>query len=162
MTLYYYLLVPIDLKQLPRDVETLHKIVLDLAEQLDRSLAEQNKYQNLLRELLEAQRSRKSEQLSKEQLALFEAAWQARNPETDPAAVEDEEGTSGSDAQADQPELKPEQRRGRQPLARHLIRERVVHDLAESEKHCGGCGQDLRLMIGVRLHPHANRRNQVK
>ena len=47
---------------------------MDLADQLDRSLAEQNKYQGLLRELLEAQRNRKSEQLSKEQLALFEAA----------------------------------------------------------------------------------------
>ena len=63
---------------MPRDAETLRKIVVDLAEQLDRSLAEQNKYQSLLRELLEAQRNRKSEQLSKGQLALFEAAWQAR------------------------------------------------------------------------------------
>jgi hypothetical protein len=48
--------VPLDPKQLPRDVNTLHKIVLDLAEQLDRSLEEQNKYQSLLRELLEAQK----------------------------------------------------------------------------------------------------------
>ncbi len=69
----------IDLNSLPRDSETLRKIVVDLAEQLDRSLTEQNKYQSLLRELLEAQRNRKSEQLSKEQLALFETAWQARS-----------------------------------------------------------------------------------
>jgi hypothetical protein len=73
--------VPIDPKNLPQDAKTLQKIVLDLAEQLDRAFAEQQKYQNLLRELLEAQRNRKSEQLSKEQLALFEAAWQARNPD---------------------------------------------------------------------------------
>jgi hypothetical protein len=57
--------VPIDPNSLPRDAETLRKIVVDLAEQLDRSLAEQNKYQTLLRELLEAQRNRKSEQLAK-------------------------------------------------------------------------------------------------
>ena len=63
--------MPLDPKQLPRDVVTLQKIVLDLAEQLDRSLTEQNKYQNLLRELLEAQHARKSEQLSKEQLPCF-------------------------------------------------------------------------------------------
>ena len=63
----------IDPKTLPQDVDTLRKIVVDLIEQLDRSLAEQNQYQNLLRELLEAQRSRKSEQLTKDQLALFEA-----------------------------------------------------------------------------------------
>ena len=58
---------------------------------LDRSLAEQNKYQSLLRELLEAQRSRKSEQLSKEQLALFEAAWQARSSAEGAAADEDDD-----------------------------------------------------------------------
>ena len=82
--------MPIDPNSLPRDAETLRKIVVDLAEQLDRSLAEQNKYQSLLRELLEAQRNRKSEQLSKEQLALFEAAWQARSAEDESAAGEDE------------------------------------------------------------------------
>ena len=65
--------VAIDPNSLPRDAEMLRRIVVDLAEQLDRSLAEQNKYQSLVRELLEAQRNRKSEQLSKEQLALFEA-----------------------------------------------------------------------------------------
>ena len=42
-----------DPKTLPQDADTLRKIVVDLIEQLDHSLAEQNKYQNLLRELLE-------------------------------------------------------------------------------------------------------------
>jgi hypothetical protein len=45
----------LDAIQLPRDVATLQKTVLDLAEQLDRSITEQNKYRNLLRELLAAQ-----------------------------------------------------------------------------------------------------------
>ena len=79
----------IDPNSLPRDAETLRKIVVDLAEQLDRSLSEQNKYQSLLREVLEAQRNRKSEQLSKEQLALFEAAWQARSAADESAADEE-------------------------------------------------------------------------
>jgi hemerythrin-like domain-containing protein len=83
--------VPIDPDSLPRDAEMLRKIVVDLADQLDRTLAEQNKYQNLLRELLEAQRNRKSEQLSKEQLALFEAAWHARSPEGEKLATEDDD-----------------------------------------------------------------------
>lgn len=83
--------MPIDPNNLPRDAETLRKIVVDLAEQLDRSLAEQNKYQTLLRELLEAQRNRKSEQLSKEQLALFETAWQARSAEGESASGEDDD-----------------------------------------------------------------------
>ena len=36
-------------------------------------------------------------------------------------------------------------RSGRQPLAKNVIRERIVHDLPEAEKHCGDCGKDLRL-----------------
>jgi transposase len=137
--------MPLDPKQLPRDVATLHKIVQDLAAQLDRSLSEQNKYQSLLRELLEAQRSRKSEQLSKEQLALFEAAWKAEN---EAAGESDENDDDLNGASRQPPTNSPGEKktRGRQPLARHLKRERVVHDLAEAEKHCAGCGQDLHLI----------------
>ena len=137
----------IDPNSLPRDSETLRKIVVDLAEQLDRSLAEQNKYQSLLRELLEAQRNRKSEQLSKEQLALFEAAWQARSTEAESAAADDDDDLDGDAGAASKPNQPPTPKRsGRQPLARHLKRERVVHDLAEAEKHCHDCGKDLRLI----------------
>jgi len=39
--------VPIDPNQLPQDADTLRKIVLDLAAQLDRAFAEQHKYENL-------------------------------------------------------------------------------------------------------------------
>jgi transposase len=139
--------VPIDPHSLPDDPKTLQKIVLDLAEQLDRAFAEQHKYQHLLRELLEAQRNRKSEQLSKEQLALFETAWQARHPEDTSATAEedddsDDDPTSGQTSSPTQ----SNKRGGRQPLASHLSRERIVHDLAESEKHCTGCGKDLRLI----------------
>jgi transposase len=139
--------MPIDPNSLPQDANALRKIVLDLAEQLDRAFAEQHKYASLLRELLEAQRNRKSEQLSKEQLALFEAGWQARNPEDEPDAGEDDDDL-GADAQGDPKpkETTNRKRGGRQPLARHLRRERIVHDLAESEKHCAGCGKDLRLI----------------
>ena len=139
--------MPIDPQQLPQDADTLRKIVLDLAEQLDRSLAEQNKYQSLLRELLEAQRNRKSEQLTKEQLALFEAAWQARSAEDQAAADEGDDDLDSAAGAGQKPNETPSKRRGgRQPLARDLERERIVHDLAESEKHCAGCGQDLRLI----------------
>ena len=139
--------MPIDPNSLPRDAETLRKIVVDLAEQLDRSLVEQNKYQTLLRELLEAQRNRKSEQLSKEQLALFEAAWKARSTEDESAAGEDDDDLDGDAGAGRKPnETQSQKRGGRQPLARHLKRERIVHDLAQAEKHCAGCGKDLRLI----------------
>jgi len=139
--------VPIDPKSLPRDAETLQKIVVDLAAQLDRSLAEQNKYQSLLRELLEAQRNRKSERLSKEQLALFEAAWQSRSAEEAAAAGEDDDDLDNAAGPGQKPNETPNRKRGgRQSLARHLTRERIVHDLAEADKHCAGCGKDLRLI----------------
>jgi transposase len=128
-----------DPNTLPKDVEVLRKIVLDLCEQLRHESSEKDKYRSLLRELLDAQRSRKSEQLSKEQLALFEALWKASDPEEDAEpAAEQEQG------EPEEPEAK--KRSGRQPLAKDLIRERIVHDLPEAEKHCGCCGKDLRLI----------------
>lgn len=139
--------MPIDPKTLPQDADTLRKIVVDLIEQLDRSLVEQNKYQNLLRELLEAQRSRKSEQLSKEQLALFEAAWQMQQSASQSDEDDDDDDLGGA-PQGDQQSRQTQhnKRGGRQALARNLTRERIVHDLAEAEKHCASCGKDLRLI----------------
>jgi hypothetical protein len=58
--------VPVDPKTLPHDAPTLQKIVVDLTAQLDRT-------ERLLRQLLQAKTGRKSEQLSREQLALFAA-----------------------------------------------------------------------------------------
>ena len=131
---------PIDPNTLPKDVEVLHKIVVDLCEQLRHESSEKDKYRSLLRELLDAQRNRKSEQLSKEQLAMFEVLWKASDRE-------EEESEPASEQEQDKPEEpQTKKRSGRRPLAKHLIRERIVHDLAEAEKHCDGCGQDLRLM----------------
>jgi transposase len=135
----------IDPKTLPNDVEMLQKIVADLCEQLQHESAEKNKLRSLLHELLEAQRNRKSEQLSKEQLALFESLWKA----SDAAEEEDEEDDSGPDdgpgqAKSGEPST-GKKRGGRQALARNVIRERIVHDLPEGEKHCRCCGEELRL-----------------
>lgn len=130
---------PIDPNTLPKDVDRLRKIVLDLCEQLRHESSEKDKYRSLLRELLEAQRSRKSEQLSKEQLALFEELWKAGDPE--------EAAEPAAEPEQDKPQEPREKKRsGWQPLAKNLIRERIVHDLPEAEKHCGCCGKDLRLI----------------
>lgn len=135
---------PIDPDKLPKDVGLLKKIVVDLCNQLRHESSEKNKYQSLLRELLDAQRNRKSEQLSKEQLALFETLWNACETE----AEEPDADGKADQQEADQTE-EPEQtkkRSGRKPLARNVIRERIVHDLAEADKHCHCCGKDLRLL----------------
>jgi transposase len=138
--------VALDSKHLPEDPKLLQQMVLDLMAQLDREFTERSKIETLLRELLDAKRNRKSEQLSTDQLALFAAAWQARQaaggtPE-DSADSEDDDDT---DASAGADGSRPKNRAGgRQPLPRHLKRERILHDLAEAEKHCDVCGQDLR------------------
>ena len=132
---------PIDPHTLPQDVATLQKIVLDLCEQLQHESTEKDKYRSLLRELLDAQRNRKSERLSKEQQALFEELWKSQ-----PEQAVDELGADPSEEDPQPPEKPVQKRSGRQPLAKHLVRERIVHDLAEAEKHCAGCGQDLHLI----------------
>ena len=132
----------VDLKHLPEDPKVLQQMVLDLMAQLDRQFSERNKIEALLRELLDARRNRKSEQLTADQLALFAAALQARqSAEEKPAESkdsDDDDATPGAGNPA------PQKRAGRQPLPRHLRRERIVHDLAEEEKHCTSCQQDLR------------------
>jgi transposase len=136
--------VAIDPKHLPIDPKVLQQMVLDLMAQLDRESTERNKIESLLRELLDARRSRKSEQLCADQLALFAAAWQARQAEAEaleaPSSSDDDDpATPGAGGAAPQKKTG-----GRHPLAQHLKRERIVHDLADAEKHCTACQQDLR------------------
>jgi transposase len=138
--------VAINPKHLPDDPKALQQIVLDLMAQLDREFTERGKVETLLRELLDAKRNRKSEQLSNEQLALFAALWQARQTEREAANAagaedndDDEAGRPG--ASSTTPGKKPG---GRQPLPRHLKRERIVRDLPDEEKRCVKCAQDLR------------------
>jgi transposase len=138
--------VAIDPKHLPDDPQVLQQMVLDLMAQLDREFTERGKIESLLRELLDAKRSRKSEQLSPDQLALFAAAWQAKqaeaeSPSTTESSDDDDDDAATPGAGANAPKRRTS---GRQPLPRHLKRERIVHDLLESEKHCSACQQALR------------------
>jgi transposase len=134
--------VAFDPKHLPKDPQLLQQMVLDLMAQLDREFSERSKIEALLRELLDAKRDRKSEQLSADQLALFAAAWQPRqteSPKPDGSDDDDPLPNSGAGESASK-----KRTGGRQPIPRHLKRERIVHDLAEEEKHCCVCQQDLR------------------
>jgi hypothetical protein len=103
------LVPPIDPNTLPKDIDVLRKIVLDLCEQLKHESSEKDKYRSLLRELLDAQRNRKSEQLSKEQLALFETLWKASDPEA-------EDSESAAEPEQDKPE-KPQAKAQRTAVA---------------------------------------------
>jgi len=139
--------VAIDPKHLPDDPKVLQQMVLDLITQLDREFSERNKIESLLRELLDAKRNRKSEQLSADQLALFAAAWQARQAATEAWESTDDCDDDDDPAKPGAGETDRKKRSGgRQALPRHLKRERIVHDLPNEEKHCSACHQDLRLI----------------
>jgi transposase len=106
-------------------------MLVDVTAQLDRT-------ERLLRQLLEAKTGRKSEQLSREQLALFAQEAGIALPEPENSAEDhDEEPPASPSSETGAP-------RGRKPLPQHLKRERIEHDLPEKEKHCAECHQDLR------------------
>ena len=119
-------------------------MVLDLMAQLDREFTERSKIEALLRELLDARRNRKSEQLSAHQLALFATAWQARQAEAEPTRPNDSDDDDSNANPGAGASAAKKRTGGRQPLPQHLKRERIVHDLAEQEKHCSDCQPDLR------------------
>lgn len=124
-------MVPVDRNSLPKDPVVLQQMLVDLTAQLDKT-------QRLLRQLLEARHSTKSEQLSPDQLQLF-----IEQIERGQAASKDNEVSppatgSGSKDPGDS------RIRGRRPLPPQLKRQRIEHDLNAEEKHCDGCRQDLR------------------
>ena len=127
--------VPIDPKSLPQDPLILQQMLIDLTAQLDKT-------QRLLRQLLEAQHSTRSEQLSPDQLRLF-----LEELERSKAASKDDDLLPPPDAGSGQGEGQDHSRtRGRRPLPPHLKRQRIEHDLSAEDKHCAGCQQDLRLI----------------
>jgi transposase len=138
--------VPIDRHQLPEDAATLRQLVLDLIAQLDNEQARRIKTERLLQQLLAARSGRKSEQLSADQLALFAAELKAQGVDLGaeenqkPGESDDDPPPTPSDAGS---KSKPH---GRRPIPGHLKRERIVHDLAEAEKHCAVCAEDLRFI----------------
>lgn len=129
-------LVPVDRNSLPNDPAILQQMLVDLTAQLDKT-------NRLLRQLLEARHGARSEQLSPDQLNLFLQQLKKEQDGDNGSDAEDDDpppsAGSGEDTGAGRP-------RGRRPLAPHLKRQRVEHDLSEAEKHCAECEQDLRLI----------------
>ena len=87
----------------------------------------------------------RSEQITEEQLALFEAELKAQGVNVEDLSKGNDAGNGPDEknppASSGNTETNP---RGRRALPAHLKRERIVHDLGEAEKHCAICAQDLR------------------
>ena len=114
--------------------------------QLEAEQARRIKTENLLRQLLAARSGRRSEQISEEQLALFEAELKAQGVNVEDLSKGEDTGNGPDDKD---PPLSTDSSaetnlRGRRALPAHLKRERIVHDLDEAEKHCAVCEQDLK------------------
>lgn len=132
--------MPVDPKTLPSDAATLRKIVVDLTAQLDTQQGRLQKVERLLEQLLQSRNAKRSEQLSQDQLALFAAEAAAAGIKVETAGKDD----GDEDPPASAGGGNTGRTRGRKPLASHLRRERIEHDLNDSEKHCADCGEDLR------------------
>lgn len=104
-------------------------MIIDLSAQLDRQAVEKLKIERMVRELLDARRLQSSERLSPEQLALFEAMWQARQAESGDAASGAEDNSDddeqGPPAAGEPDKANKKSRGGRRPLAAHLERRRM-------------------------------------
>lgn len=118
-------------------------MLVDVTAQLDKT----NK---LLRQLLEAKHATKSERLSPDQLHLFLQQLKAGSGAVKEEAEATKPGDGGKDSDNEPPaggsgKDSGEQGsgRGRRPLAPHLKRERIEHDLSATEKHCVECNEDL-------------------
>jgi transposase len=128
--------VPVDLNSLPHDPVILKQMLVDLTVQLDKT-------QRLLRQLVAAKSGTRSEQLSADQLRLFGQEVGIEPPAEEPPDKADDSQPPASDSGKND-DSQQQGRRGGRPLPAHLKRERVEHDLAEEEKHCSACSQDLR------------------
>lgn len=136
--------VEINRKQLPEDPGLLREIVLDLIAQLNASESRRIKIEHLLKQLLDAKSGRRSEQLSRDQLALFAEELKAEGMDTEEPAAGQQAGPDDPSAPSGGASQSDGQPRGRRPLPPHLKRQRVVHDLEEADKHCQECNKDLR------------------
>ncbi len=106
-----------------------------------------DKLEAMLRSVMEAQRleaSRKSEQLNRQQLALFEKQAQESDSSTKPLPEIPKQQDNDDDLPPTATASRPSAPRGRQPLPAHLKRERIEHDLPQDAKHCTKCNRDLR------------------
>ncbi len=89
-----HLSLPVDPHTLPQDAETLKKMLVDVTAQLDRT-------ERLLRQLLQAKTGRKSEQLSREQLALFATELGITLPEPEESIDDHDQDPPAGDAPSD-------------------------------------------------------------
>ncbi|WP_291169179.1 IS66 family transposase [Gimesia sp.] len=126
---------------LPNDVQSCHDMIHQLGETVGEQQREVEQLKHFIDRLLRQRFGARSEKIAPNQMSLFdepETAEEAADPEDDeppPMVVSAHRRRGG----------------GRNKLPDHLPRERVEHDLTESEKRCPCCDQ-TRKRIGEVSH----------
>ena len=124
-------------ESLPDNLDQLKEMLLSerslSAEQGDEIAHLKQQYQNLLEQfrLSQYRQFGQSSESSPTQVELFDEAEQA-------VVTKEPAEKTGAGNTRKQPK--------RTPLPKGLPRETIVHDIAETDKHCDGCGQDLHRM----------------
>jgi transposase len=129
-------------EQLPDDLPTLKRMVLQLLESLDERDRDILALRHRLDLLLQYRYGPRTERLDPNQLLLFAERIAGQDTDTDTATPTEP---------ASQPAAKPKRRcqpHGRGRLPEHLRREPKHHLLTEAQRLCPGCGQ-LRVDIGT-------------
>jgi transposase len=136
--------VAIDRTLLPTDPAVLQEMILAQAQQIEEQRERLERTEYLLQQLLRARYGRKSEQLSAEQLALFQAELAAHGTRLEDLRRDTKPERDDQDPLAPSTPAAGNQRRGRQALPKHLKRERIEYDLPEADQSCTECHERLR------------------
>ncbi|MBD3251927.1 IS66 family transposase [Candidatus Uhrbacteria bacterium] len=134
-------MISTDAENLPRDVTTCHALILELLETVRGYEKKLGHMQHTIDELLRQRFGRKSERLENidpaELLPFIQDYLEAykKQEEQQEQASEPEKETITYE--------RTKSGHGRKPIPDSLERERVVHDLDDSEKTCGCCGEPL-------------------
>jgi transposase len=128
-------------EQLPDDVPTLQRMILELLATLRQEQRDKESLQHRLHRLLQRLYGRKSERVNPDQPLLF-----TDDGLVEPAAAPQDDAGGGAAASA-APKKRRARPHGRRPLPEHLERRPVHHELSEAERRCV-CGQ-LRIDIGT-------------
>jgi len=123
---------------LPNDVATCHAFIRQLLEQLDNSTRKLTQMEYQVQQLLRRLYGRSSEKIDPRQMALFAEMLkqlEAQNPPKEEPPLVPPATTI------------PHKGHGRRRIPEDLPRERVIHDLPETEKPCPCCGT-MRTVIG--------------
>ena len=128
----------IDPNQLPNDPAALRQMVVGLLEEAAEQERRLQQLQHWLEQLLRARYGPRRERVNENQLFLFAVALVSAGQEPRP----DPESPTGG--QAEEARRAKPKGHGRQPLPKSLQRQRVVHDLAEEERQCPQCQEELK------------------